>query len=217
MIYFVDIFLIIISDSLYIYGVSNACYWYLITDRAISKCANCETVCQSCTTSVRGITTSQSGKQQTQALENVKKFKFSNPTIANKVTEDIAEITMAPMTTIVKVEVGTKKIDTVLSNGQKNSYPTAWLRDNCQCHDCFDPQSLGRAFLMDSLDLNISVKSASTLPTGDVEIIWEDGHKSVYNSEWLQQRAFSEEARGKYRKLHLLPKVGSYNCGTAVL
>ena len=43
------------------------------------------------------------------------------------------------------------------------------------------------------------------IKNSEVEIIWNDGHKSVYNSHWLQQRSFRREAQLKWLHSDKLP------------
>ncbi|KAA0183533.1 hypothetical protein HAZT_HAZT003870 [Hyalella azteca] len=85
-------------------------------------------------------------------------------------------------------------------------YPTVWLRDNCQCSNCFNPLALGRSFLMQNLLSAPEADDARLSDAGDVEIRWKDGHESVFKAEWLQRRAFTEQARQKYRSRFSLPK-----------
>ena len=39
--------------------------------------------------------------------------------------------------------------------GTIDKYPLVWLRDNCQCKDCFDPSSRQRKLLLRDLDAEI--------------------------------------------------------------
>ena len=40
-------------------------------------------------------------------------------------------------------------------------YPLVWLRDNCQCPNCFHPKSKARLSLMRDLDVDIKVKDVN--------------------------------------------------------
>eukprot|EP00095_Tigriopus_kingsejongensis_P000750 maker-scaffold273_size229271-snap-gene-1.25 protein:Tk00750 transcript:maker-scaffold273_size229271-snap-gene-1.25-mRNA-1 annotation:"gamma-butyrobetaine dioxygenase-like" len=98
-------------------------------------------------------------------------------------------------------------------------YPLIWLRDNCPCSKCFHPVSKGRLLLMKDLNLDVTPKSVEILspkdhrkqvgpdpifslfqietecpplsPIAQVQITWNDGHVSSYDSDWLLHRSFS--------------------------
>ena len=48
--------------------------------------------------------------------------------------------------------------------GKVDRYPSVWLRDNCQCSDCFDPSSRQRKLLLRNLDANIQPASLTLCP-----------------------------------------------------
>ena len=41
------------------------------------------------------------------------------------------------------------------------SYPFVWLRDCCQCEDCFHPDSKARMILLEDLDLDVKPKTVN--------------------------------------------------------
>ena len=43
------------------------------------------------------------------------------------------------------------------TNGTVDKYPSVWLRDNCQCPDCFDRSSRQRKLLLGKLDSEIVI------------------------------------------------------------
>ena len=110
---------------------------------------------------------------------------------------------------ITNADLNSRNVDVKFSNGETHSYPLVWLRDNCQCHDCFEPKALGRSFLMDGLNLQDKPSNMTTSNDGKLEIIWEDGHKSIFNPQWLHERAFNDVARQRYRTKFMLPKVAT--------
>ena len=79
-------------------------------------------------------------------------------------------------------------------------YPWVWLRDNCQCSQCFEPISQCRIINLTEWDLNITPGSVSVLASGEVEVIWEDGHRSLYDPAWLRRRSFGRAARQQHRE-----------------
>jgi hypothetical protein len=41
------------------------------------------------------------------------------------------------------------------NDGQNDDYPGVWLRDNCQCSQCYNKYSRNRMILMQDLDVNV--------------------------------------------------------------
>lgn len=44
------------------------------------------------------------------------------------------------------------------NEGGESLYPAVWLRDNCQCPDCYLHSAKARKLLMEALDVNIGIK-----------------------------------------------------------
>ena len=57
------------------------------------------------------------------------------------------------------VDVTSRYVTVTYSDGTTDKFPFLWLRDNCQCEECFNPHSLARSFLMKDLRLDITPKS----------------------------------------------------------
>ncbi|MEM8500472.1 MAG: TauD/TfdA family dioxygenase [Pseudomonadota bacterium] len=65
--------------------------------------------------------------------------------------------------------------------------PFAWLRDNCQCEQCFVPSLGEKTFALASLNEAPTVANAAE--QGDTLLIhWSDGHQSQFTLPWLIQR-----------------------------
>ena len=58
------------------------------------------------------------------------------------------------------VNVTSRYVTVTYSDGTTDKFPFLWLRDNCQCEECFNHDSLARSFLMKDLRLDITPKSA---------------------------------------------------------
>lgn len=60
----------------------------------------------------------------------------------------------------------------VWDDGGESLYPAVWLRDNCQCSDCYLDSAKARKLLLEALDVNIYIKGLTfdrrkvTVPTG---------------------------------------------------
>ncbi|XP_064080350.1 gamma-butyrobetaine dioxygenase-like [Macrobrachium nipponense] len=99
-----------------------------------------------------------------------------------------------------------KTIEVGFGDKTRSLYPHVWLRENCQCHECFSQGAVARVFLVDELDLNIQPKKIQ-LENGGLLVTWPDGHTSAFSGQWLYDRSFSDEARAKHRSRANLKKV----------
>ncbi|XP_037257509.1 gamma-butyrobetaine dioxygenase isoform X1 [Falco biarmicus] len=91
-------------------------------------------------------------------------------------------------------------------DGSESRYPCVWLRDNCQCPQCFLRSAKARRLLIEDLDVNIVVKEVAVADRRKISITWPDEHASEYEAEWLKKRCFSEEARAEMRENLFLPE-----------
>ncbi|KAJ1522645.1 hypothetical protein ONE63_001817 [Megalurothrips usitatus] len=101
------------------------------------------------------------------------------------------------------------KTDTVVLNPKRSdemSFPFVWLRDNCQCSECFHQDSQSRTIIMESFNIN-SKPETLKITQDSLCIYWSDGHVSTYNIEWLQKHAFSTSAQQNWlTNMYRLPR-----------
>ena len=166
-----------------------------LTGRLISSCQNCGKGCTNCANK-RSITTNV-----TDSAVSELKTTFQTEFPGSFYDKPAASIYLSG------VKHSKSRIEVTFSSGEKSVYPLIWLRDNCQCHSCFDPKALGRSLLWNDLNLKLQVSKAEVSSSGDLDIVWDDGHKSSYQATWLQDRAFNEESRQRYKLKYQLPKV----------
>lgn len=74
-------------------------------------------------------------------------------------------------------------------------YPYVWLRDNCRCPFCFHEVSHSRLIFIEETDLKAEPFSVQLTDKEQVQVLWQDGHLSLYNVDWLYSRGFSEASR----------------------
>ena len=67
----------------------------------------------------------------------------------------------------------------------------AWLRDNCQCRDCRDPDSGQRLVAITDQPAGVSVASAFEAADGLRVTFAPDGHQVVFSTSWLASQAGS--------------------------
>ncbi|XP_063145626.1 gamma-butyrobetaine dioxygenase [Candoia aspera] len=128
-----------------------------------------------------------------------KYFSLSKPWLcSSRVAQAVQTFNIRPA--IQKVETLEKKqfICVHWEDGSESLYPSVWLRDNCQCPDCFLHSAKARKLPLENLDISIKVKDVTlTEQKKKVNIVWPDDHTSEFEAEWLKKRCFSDQARAK--------------------
>lgn len=67
-----------------------------------------------------------------------------------------------------------------------------WLRDHCQCSDCYNHLTHQRKFDIQNIPLNIRPAVIKTTEEG-LELQWPDGHESKYEYKFLWQNIFEAQ------------------------
>ncbi|GCB80691.1 hypothetical protein scyTo_0016330 [Scyliorhinus torazame] len=101
-----------------------------------------------------------------------------------------------PIRAIQKVEAFDKQrcITVHWEDGSHSQYPYVWLRDNCQCPQCFLSSAKARKLSIEDLDVNIYAEKV-TLTDSKISVVWPDQHLSEFDSNWLKIRRFAQSAR----------------------
>ncbi|EDW00199.1 GH11991 [Drosophila grimshawi] len=90
-------------------------------------------------------------------------------------------------------------VEVTRPDGQQHKYPSIWLRDNCQCSECFHAATRARKSHWERGPLHVRAERVRFDEKRQQLIVnWEDAHNSSYDLDWLQQRDFSVEARQRY-------------------
>jgi len=112
----------------------------------------------------------------------------------------------------------------LLLNEEK--FPIIWLRDNCQCAACFDPQTYTRTIDWDNFNFNVRVLKVSVSLLNisrAIKVIvfqfqneclcieWDDGHQSDFELSWLQARSFSSDKALNYKESFCQPPKKIWN------
>ncbi|XP_059730599.1 gamma-butyrobetaine dioxygenase isoform X2 [Bos taurus] len=108
---------------------------------------------------------------------------------------------------IQKAEVldGAHLMRIIWQDGTDSIYPAVWLRDNCQCPDCYLDSAKARKLLIEALDVYVGIKDLM-FDRKKVHIMWPNDHCSEYGADWLKKRCFSQQAREKLQKELFLPE-----------
>lgn len=109
----------------------------------------------------------------------------------------------------IKVNAAKETIEIIDGSNAKDvyEYPFVWLRDNCQCPECFHQTSLSRTLNWENFDLSVSPKNVQINELKKtLEVTWSDkDHQSEYSFQWLKERNFTQNNREKYLKKFYRP------------
>ncbi|XP_038220862.1 gamma-butyrobetaine dioxygenase-like [Zerene cesonia] len=95
-------------------------------------------------------------------------------------------------------------------DGEHLKFPHVWLRDNCQCEQCFHTSARSR--IIDYSNFNIDSKPKAVVKgANSVQITWDDGHTSNFKLDWLKLRSFTAESQNKYTDFIYRPKRTSWH------
>lgn len=94
-----------------------------------------------------------------------------------------------------------KMVNVTWQDNTSNVYPYIYLRDNCQCPECFFKDSSQR--LVDVVrDVDINVKPAKVEMSkdgGKLSITWPDSHVTMLDADFLFEKRLPSEAELKDR------------------
>lgn len=90
------------------------------------------------------------------------------------------------------------------ADGAASTFHNIWLRDNCRCESCGEPETGRRQLRLSTIPLDIRIASADVTPDNALEIQWTDGHVSRYGGNWLRACTYDDGAR---RRRGFAPQV----------
>ncbi|MGD1702360.1 TauD/TfdA family dioxygenase [Dapis sp. BLCC M229] len=104
---------------------------------------------------------------------------------------------------ICKVQQDQRKLFVYWADGHRSTFHYLWLRDNCYCSVCGNPEHGEKRFRI--IDVPLDIEPLSVHWESDtLEITWKpDSHKSIYNAQWLRQHCYSatEREHRQYRPI----------------
>ena len=72
------------------------------------------------------------------------------------------------------------------NDGKVDKFPHYYLRENCNCPQCFQPLKNARnMFAPKELSLDVTAESAK-IDSNEINVKWTDGHSSVFSAEYLK-------------------------------
>ncbi|XP_046963775.1 gamma-butyrobetaine dioxygenase [Vanessa cardui] len=90
-----------------------------------------------------------------------------------------------------------KDVMNIEINGKTLQFPSVWLRDNCQCEQCFHQSAKSRIIEWSKFDLNVKPNDV-TKDDNSLQVTWDDGHVSKYKLSWLKFRSFTSDDQQIY-------------------
>jgi gamma-butyrobetaine dioxygenase len=84
----------------------------------------------------------------------------------------------------------------VRSQGVLRRFHHVWLRDNCPCGDCRVEATGERRLFTADIDEAIAPSAVRTTAGGDLDIEWNDGHRSEFAAAWLARHDYSAPGHG---------------------
>lgn len=101
---------------------------------------------------------------------------------------------------IVTVTPGTDTLSVAWPDGQISHFHYIWLRDNCNCDICRHPQVGERLLDPFTIPLDIVPDRVYLDQANAVNITWAgDGHRTIYDADWLYHNAYEPEMRAARR------------------
>lgn len=98
----------------------------------------------------------------------------------------------------VTVDGGTRELAVSFADGARHNFHYQWLRHSCYCEVCGNPADGIRFITTVSFDADVAPNRVEVVD-GDLEVIWEDGHRSHFGNDWLLHHAYDGETRGRRR------------------
>lgn len=93
----------------------------------------------------------------------------------------------------------------IVIRGESLQFPYLWLRENCQCEQCYHTSAQSRILDWSKFDLDVRPKAVSK-DQNSLRVMWNDGHTSQYNFNWLKFRGFTPENQKNYTETIYKPK-----------
>ena len=106
------------------------------------------------------------------------------------------------MRTLDRVSSHGSSLTAFWADGGRSTWPSIWLRDQCQCAKCRHASGQ-RLFEIGDLPAKPEIAQAS-LSDGMVKLEWRDGHHSEFAASWLADHDLSDEARAARAKQPVL-------------
>src|SRR5260221_3997780 len=92
--------------------------------------------------------------------------------------------------TIAAATIGAYTFPLRWSDGRISRFHFPWLRDNCPCSACVHPLTREQMFEIADAPDDLAAVEAAITPSGDLSVVWADGHAGRYEAGWLRAHAY---------------------------
>lgn len=99
----------------------------------------------------------------------------------------------------VSVKAGPETATVTWPDGQSHDFHYLWLRDNCRCAECRDPDAWERLF--DTVAMPQDLTPRLIDGADGLLIEWPDGHRTQLSADWLWENRNGFAARAERRAL----------------
>ena len=106
--------------------------------------------------------------------------------------------TAAPLA-ISEVSAESDTVNISWADGSSTRFHNIWLRDHCQCKQCYNSATYQKEFNILDVPLDIKPANVSINNQNSLSIKWPDSHETSFDAEWLKQHSYYGEkhAMGK--------------------
>lgn len=115
-------------------------------------------------------------------------------------TDSVLTVAPSPENVIRHLEKGERAIMIDWADGHRSRFHYLWLRYNCACSLCGNPETGIGSLLITDFPPDIEPASVRLTDEGGVEVFWApDNHRTTYDASWLRLHCYSEVERRRRR------------------
>ena len=112
-------------------------------------------------------------------------------------------------TRIVDLSIGEEALAVLWGDGHESAFHFPWLRYNCACEICGDPDSGIGTLLITDYPEAIRPEEAALDADGRLVLVWSHGgHRSRFDPDWLRGHCYAEAERRRRRHRPILWDAG---------
>ncbi len=99
--------------------------------------------------------------------------------------------------TIAAATIGATAVSLRWSDGRITPFHFPWLRDKCPCSACVHPLTREQMFEIADAPDDLAPLRASITSSGELSLVWADGHAGRYEAGWLRAHAYDDLSRAE--------------------
>ena len=123
-------------------------------------------------------------------------FRGSNQQYRDKTT------TSSPVV-ISAVFNDTKALKIRWEDGSSTKFHHIWLRDHCQCKQCYNYDTSQKELNILDVQLDIQPANVAIHDQNKLSIKWPDSHETIYDAEWLKKHTYNGGTKPQNHKEEL--------------